>query len=507
MEQTTYRIEQLGVMRFSWRWLTAFVAALLLAGVGVYGYVHELQHGMISSGMRSIGQGGATWGLYITFAVYFIGLSFGGACTAAAVRLLNLDAVKPLRRMAEVMTLVCLPLGAFCIVADLGRPVAGLLALPRYAQPMSPFFGTFTMVVAVYLFANLVYVFLDGRADAAACADRFPRWRWAYRIWASGWRGTAIERRRHEHAGYWLSVCLLPLEIVAMSTLGFVFGIQGGRPGWFSAVQAPSFIAIAASSGIAMFTLIVVIARRLNRLEEAISPDAIRVLGRFLWLVTIFYLYIMVVEILTATYAAGAADTRVAQAILWGPYAHLFWSSLACFVVPVVLLLPLFLFRNGSLGWLIIACIAINVGAILRRFLIVVPSQTHGQLLPYEVGSYVPTAPELMVVCGLFGVGTALYLLAWKLFPLLPIVATHRLPGERITPDPFPTRVLRAVATTTCIAVGAIFAVTGFLASARFGTLPYLDPAIPFSPMLFILGIMLLLYSVAAFETLPPRRK
>jgi molybdopterin-containing oxidoreductase family membrane subunit len=497
-------LDRLRIGRPTVGWTLALIAAASTAMWGVYAFSFWVREGMILSGLRTIGEGGASWGLGKSFAIYFIGLSFGGACTAAIVRLFQLESVYHLRRMAEVMTLTCLPLGGAAIIADLGRPLEGLYYLPAFAQPMSPLFGTFTMVVAVYLFANAVYLYLDGRADAVACARRFPRLSLPYRIWASGWRGTPLEKLRHERASYYLSAGLLPLEITAMSTLGFVFGIQGGRPGWFSAVQAPSFIAIAAASGIGMLTLIVLIARRTARLEDVIPRESLETLAKLLWGATIFYLYIMIVETLTATYAAGRTDTQVAQAILWGPYAGVFWGSLACFVVPVVLLIPVFLLRRASFAWLGIAAFAINIGAMLRRLLIVVPSQTHGMMLPHPIGVYFPSWIELSIIAGLMGVGVCIYLIAWKLFPLLPVAEMHCGPGERAVAESTTRARLRVLATVLSILVGFCLAITGLLLSARFGTEAYLDPLLPFSPMIFALGMMFLLFSVAAFETFPP---
>lgn len=504
MNGATINLDRLHLWRVTPLWLLAFTAAAATAAWGMYAYSFWLSEGLISTGLRSVSQGGASWAFGKSLAVYFIGLSFGGACSAALIRLLGLTPARPVRRMAEVMTLVCLPLGAAAIVADLGRPLEGTLYLPQFAQPTSPLYGTFTMVVAVYLFANSVYVFLDGRADAAACATRFPRLAWPYRLWATGWRGTPIEKVRHDRASYWLSACLLPLEITAMSTLGFVFGVQGGRPGWFSAVQAPSFIAIAASTGSAMLALILCIARRTAKVDDIITQEALRAVARIVWVSTLVYLYIVVVELMTAVYASNVADTAIAVSMLTGTYAPWFWFSVLCFLVPGVLLLPLYL--NGRLGTiaLVSACILLNLGGIVRRVLIIVPSQTHGLLLPFGTGTYAPNWTELSVGAGLAGIGVCLYLIAWKVFPLLPIVDTHPRADERARRDPRAARILRATATISMVVLGFSLTIGGFLLSARAGTLPYLDPIVPFSPMIFVLGIMFSLFSVAAYETVPP---
>jgi Ni/Fe-hydrogenase subunit HybB-like protein len=59
---------------------------------------------------------GSPWGLYIAFDVYFVGISFAGITVAALVRLLNLEKLKPISRMAELLTVISLLLAAFTII-------------------------------------------------------------------------------------------------------------------------------------------------------------------------------------------------------------------------------------------------------------------------------------------------------------------------------------------------------------------------------------------------------
>ena len=61
----------------------------------------------------------------------------------------------------------------------------------------------------------------------------------------------------------------------------------------------------------------------------------------------------------------------------------------------------------------------VNLGAIGKRFLIVAPSQTHGQLLPYPIGTYTPSLVEYAVVLGLFSLGALLIAGFMKLFPIV----------------------------------------------------------------------------------------
>src|SRR5262249_34850893 len=155
-------------------------------GLGAAAFLQQSAYGFIVTGLRTPGYGSAAWGLYIAFDVFFVGVRFAGITVAAICRLFDIPILKPITRLAELLTITALLAGACVVLADLGRPAHGLLKLPRYANPSSPFYGTFTLVLAGYLFSSLVFFFLSGRSDAARlAADPRTGGRWFYRLWAS----------------------------------------------------------------------------------------------------------------------------------------------------------------------------------------------------------------------------------------------------------------------------------------------------------------------------------
>jgi molybdopterin-containing oxidoreductase family membrane subunit len=362
---------------------------------------------------------GVPWGLYVAFYVYFVGVSFAGITVAALIRLMNLTYLRPIARMAELLTITSLLVGAMAIIADLGQPLRGIVNLFLYARPQSPFFGTFTLVVVAYLFSSLVYLYLDGRRDAAICARVPGKLQWFYRLWAAGYRGTPAERERHRRASFWLAIAIVPLLITAHSTLGFVFGLQIGRPGWFSALQAPGFVIMAGVSGIGLLIVIAASVRRAFRLEEELNLKIFAWLANFLWVLVATYLYFMIVELLTMTYTAHHHERRLTIALLTGEYAWIFWLSVGLLVGAFLLLFVQFLRGRYHLPLIVLAGFLVNLSAIGKRYLIVVPSLTHGSLLPYGTGTYAPTWVEYSVILGLFGLGALLYALFMKVFPIL----------------------------------------------------------------------------------------
>jgi len=208
---------------------------------------------------------------------------------------------------------------------------------------------------------------------------------------------------------------------MAHSTLGFVFGLQVGRPGWFSALQAPEFVVLAGVSGIGLLIVIAALLRRALGAQEKLSMDTFKLLSNFLLLLIAVYMYFLVVDWLTSTYAASQHEAQVSIALLSGEYAWLFWLTVVLLMVPLVLLAVQFIFNHYRLSWIVLSGLLVNVAAIVKRYLIVVPSQTHGALLPYDAGTYSPTWVEYFVILGLIALGTLLFVLFIKVFPIMEV--------------------------------------------------------------------------------------
>lgn len=402
------------------KFLMIAIALLIVVGWGLYAYSQQWINGLSVTGMGDIGTaGGAAWGLYIVFDVYFVGISFAGITIAALIRLFNLERLRPIARMAELLTIVVLVLAGLVVLIDLGQPGRGIINLLRYARPMSPFFGTFTLVISGYLFASLVYFYLDGRKDAAECAKQPGRWQWFHKMWAAGYKDTPGERQRHRHTTWWLALFILPILVIAHSTLGLVFGLQVGRPGWFSALQAPSFVLMAGVSGLGFIIIIAAILRSVPKLRDRLPLEIFSWLGNFTWIMLIGYIYFIAVEILTSTYTAHRDEVLLTQQLFTGDYAWVFWSSLGLILTSFGLLFGQFLRRRYTIPLLVVSGIMLNLAAIGKRFLIVVPSQTHGTLLPYDAGAYSPTWVEYSIILGIFALGTLAYMFFIKVFPII----------------------------------------------------------------------------------------
>ncbi len=503
---------QYGVGRFSRRWWMTVAALAIVVAFGVYAYVQQLVHGEVVTGMRDIGtMGGAPWGLYVVFLVYFTGIAFAGIALATCIRLLKLDDLQPISRIAQVITIVAVVLGAMLIIADIGKPLRAMVNLLRYARPQSPMFGTFTLDIVGFLFASIVFFGLDARRDAAELAVSARRFRWLYRFLAAGYRGTPAELRRRNHSSFWLGIAIVPLLIVGHSTLGFVFGLQAGRAGWFSAMQAPGFVVLAGVSGIGIVIIVTAFMRRVTGEREKLSRKVFEKLANIMMVLAIVYIYFMVVDLLTASYTGDVNDRGVLNAILTGVYAPFFWVAVVGMLLPALILFYQWTRKRYRLGLIVASAVLVNISAVAKRYTIVIPSQTHGALLPYADGVYAPTWVEYLIVLGLFAFGALSFALLMKVIPIIQLHEEVRIDDSTDKPTSVSGRNVsrRTLLTLFLVVAGfAIQAVSFFLLATPIGvpnTEAFSNPRVPFAAAIFIGGVFLVFAAALVYELIPDR--
>ncbi|MCH7738950.1 MAG: polysulfide reductase NrfD [Chloroflexi bacterium] len=404
---------------FSRLWLSAIGVLLLLVAAGAYAYSRQIIEGEIVTGLRDVGTGGgAPWGLYIVFGLWAVGIGFGAMILLGSIKLFRLRHMEPLTRPLAVAGLATLFIGGWSIMADVGQPLRAMFNIMRYARPMSPFFGTFTIGLVAAFASMLVYLYLEGRHDAAELAKRPGALQGWFRLTATGYRDTAAERMRRYRTGIALALILIVVGVVAASTSGLVFGIQQGRPGWFGALQAPGFVVLAGATGVAAAILVAGMLRASMGETELLSMRMFRWLNNLMLVMTIIYVYFLVVELVTSGYSGTAHQERITDAIIKGEYAWLFWSSNALFLITALIAAAQAITGRYRIRYIIVAAVLLNVAAFFKRYLIVVPGLTVGRLLPYPEGSYSPTWVEYLVVIGLVALGVIFFMVFMRLFPI-----------------------------------------------------------------------------------------
>jgi molybdopterin-containing oxidoreductase family membrane subunit len=405
-----------------------FVCALLvLTGEFLYAWYTQLATGLAVTGMRSVYNapnymgpyiaGGSPWGIYITNFIFWIGISHAGIAISASVRLMDLKKYKVVARMAEVLTLVALPMAGLSIVFDQGRPdrIINLLIYGRFQSPM---LWDLT-AITTYFMGTIVYLYLSLRGDIEELAHKLPNREWFYKRLAMNYQGTESEKEKHNRTLWWLALAIVPIMVTVHSVVSFVFGLMIARDSWYSTIFAIYFVVGAIVSGVAAVYSLAWIFRWLYKWQALITDEVLKGISWALRNVLIIYIYLWIAEELTTRYMGTSADLKVSDYLWFGPYAPIFWTmAVVGFGIPALILLkPIFGKRHFNPALTFAASIILNIALWVKRFTIVVPSLLNPPL--YQTGVYIPTPTEVSIMLGTFWLATLLYIAFIKLFPII----------------------------------------------------------------------------------------
>ena len=391
---------------------------LLLAIVawGGYAFIVQLRYGLISTGMRDV----VIWGLYLVNFVFFIGISHAGTLISAILRVTNAGWRTPITRMAEMITVVAISIGALMPIIDMGRPdrVWHMFAYGRFQSPL-----VWDIVsIMSYLSGSLIYFYLPSIPDFALMRDRLGQGpsafkRKLYTLLAIGWKNTPEQRRRLEKAIGIMALTIIPVAVSVHTVVSYVFSMTL-RPGWDSTVFGIYFVIGAIFSGIASIIIVMAIFRKIYHFEEYITEKHFRNLGYLMLTSLLLYLYLTVGEYLTVGYKMQEFEKDLLKLLFVGSNAIWFWIFV---VAGMAIPLALILWRKGpTVPRLVVAAVLVNIGMWLKRFVIVIPS-LQVPLMPFDFGAYSPTWVELSITFGAFAAFVLIFALVAKFIPLISI--------------------------------------------------------------------------------------
>ena len=392
-----------------------FYCTLIVLGLailwGAVAYWTQFEHGLGVTGLQQP----VSWGFYVTNFVFFIGISHAGTLISAILRLSKAEWRRPITRMAEVITVMVLFIGAGQILVDLGRPDR-MLNVIYYGRYQSPLLWDATSISA-YLTASTLYLWLPLIPDIAILRDHLGKRRFLYSVLAMGWTGTERQQKILNRAIGIMAVLVIPIAISVHTVVSFVFSMTI-QPAWHSSIFGPYFVAGAIFSGIAALIVAMAIIRRIYRLQGYLKPIHFRYLGYLLLVMTLLWFYLTFAEYLTGYYGNEPEEMKVFWSKFTGPFRATFWAMVALnFVIPMAFLVRL---GHHAVGKTVAASVCIVVGMWLERFNIIVPTLSNPRL-PFPAAAYWPTWIEWGETAGSFGLFILFYVLFVKFFPIISI--------------------------------------------------------------------------------------
>ena len=401
----------------------AAIAYLIATGIGVWGNNSPV-----------------FWAMDITNFVFWIGIGHAGTLISAILFLFRQRWRTGVNRFAEAMTIFAVVCAGVFPAIHVGRPWV-IYWLAPYPNQMSmwPNFRSPLLwdvfAVSTYGTVSLLFWYLGMIPDLATLRDRATTFwrRLLYGLFALGWRGSASQWHRFEWAYLLLAALATPLVLSVHSVVSFDFAVAQ-VPGWHSTIFPPYFVAGAIFSGCAMVVTLAVPARSLFGLKSLITMRHLDNMNKLILGMSLLVGYSYGIEWFMAWYSGNPYETFAQLNRALGPYAWCFWLMMAC----NVLVPQLFWFqRIRTTPWLM-WCIAVlvNVGMWMERFVIIVASLGR-EYLPSSWGMYRPTAVDLMMLAGSFGLFFTLFLLFCRYLPMVAmaevkgVLSPHDGNGER----------------------------------------------------------------------------
>jgi molybdopterin-containing oxidoreductase family membrane subunit len=406
-----------------WAGLATSVSALALGSVAI---VYMLATGIGTWGLnRTVG-----WGFDITNFVFWVGIGHAGTLISAVLFLFRQRWRTAVNRSAEAMTIFAVMCAGLFPLIHMGRPWLAFWVFP-YPNTRGPLWINFrsalcwdVFAVSTYFLISLGFWYIGMVPDLATLRDRTSsKLRKKLFGWFSlGWDGSTRTWLRYETVYLLLAGLATPLVFSVHTIVSFDFATSI-IPGWHTTIFPPYFVAGAIFSGLAMVLTLMIIARKVMRLENYITTRHVGAMCKLIIAMGGIVAMAYATEFFIAWYSGNEYERFVFMNRALGPFAWAYWIMVGCNVVTP----HLFWFKKVRSSMAAVFCLSIliNVGMWFERFVIIVTS-LHRDFLPSSWRGYVPTNIEIATLAGSFGLFFTCFLLFCR---FLPVIAMGEIKG------------------------------------------------------------------------------
>jgi molybdopterin-containing oxidoreductase family membrane subunit len=368
------------------------------------------------------------WGWAIVNFVFWIGIGHAGTLISAILFLLRQRWRTGIARFAEAMTIFAVICAMQFPLIHTGRPWLAMFWLIPYPNGQG-IYQNFrsplewdVFAVSTYGIVSFLFWFTGLIPDLASARDRalHPLRKFIYGLLSLGWNGSNRGWSHYEKAYLLFAGLSTPLVLSVHSIVSFDFAV-GVIPGWHTTIFPPYFVAGAIFSGFAMVATLIIIMRKMFRLQHLITDNHLELMNKIIIVTSMMVGYAYAMEFFIAWYSGVAYERFVFLNRAMGPYAWAYWIMVTCNVIVPQLLWFKKIRRTVLLMYPIV--LLVNVGMWFERFVIVVTS-LHRDFLPSSWDYFRPTMVDVGLLAGSFGLFLTLMLLFCR---FLPTIATSEL--------------------------------------------------------------------------------
>ena len=402
------------------RWWLAFIPSVGLLGVYLTSIAYLLYMGTGIWGLNNP----VAWGWAIVNFVFWVGIGHAGTLISAILFLFRQKWRTSINRAAEAMTIFAVICALQFPTFHTGRPWVIYWSLPLPNQmEMWPNFRSPLLwdvfAVSTYFTVSLLFWYVGLIPDLATMRDRAktPARRFAYGLFALGWRGSTRHWLNYEKAYMILAGLSTPLVLSVHTIVSFDFAVSQ-LPGWHTTIFPPYFVAGAIFSGFAMVLTLLLPLRSWFKLEHLITMKHLENMAKIILLTGTMVGYAYAMEFFIAWYSGNPYESFAFANRAFGDYWWAYWIMVSCNVISPQLIWFKSIRRN--VVWLFIISIFVNIGMWFERFVITVTS-LHHDFLPSSWDYYSPTIWDVSTLLGSFGLFFTLFCLFVRYLPTVAI--------------------------------------------------------------------------------------
>ncbi|NND94836.1 MAG: polysulfide reductase NrfD [Flavobacteriales bacterium] len=378
-----------------------------------------------------IGTGIGVWGLNktvgwawdITNFVWWVGIGHAGTLISAVLLLFRQRWRMAINRSAEAMTIFAVMMAALFPGIHMGR-----IWLAYFVFPLPNQFGSLwvnfnspllwdVFAISTYFTVSLVFWYIGLIPDFATIRDRMksPTAKKIYGLLSFGWSGKAKHWTRFEEVSLVLAGIATPLVFSVHSIVSMDFATSV-IPGWHTTIFPPYFVSGAVFSGFAMVLTLMLIMRKVMRLENYVTVKHVEYMNIVIIVTGSIVGIAYITELFISWYSGVEYESYAFINRFSGPYAIAYWTMMTCNVISP----QLFWIRRlrRSLGFTFFMSIVVNIGMWFERYVIIVTS-LHRDYVPSSWTMFHPTFVDVGVFIGTIGIFFTLFLLFARFFPVL----------------------------------------------------------------------------------------
>ena len=377
---------------------------------------------------KGIGEWGANrsinWAWDITNFVWWIGIGHAGTLISAILLLFRQRWRTGVNRAAEAMTIFAVICAGQFPIFHMGRVWLAFFIMP-FPNTRGPIWTNFNspllwdvFAISTYFSVSLLFWYTGLVPDLATVRDRAKGFRRKmYETFSFGWTGSAKHWQRWEALSLVLAGISTPLVLSVHTIVSFDFATSV-IPGWHTTIFPPYFVAGAVFSGFAMVQTLMVITRKVLKLEQYITINHIESMNKVIVLTGTIVGVAYLTELFIAWYSGYIYEQFAFYNRVFGIYWWAYFGMMFCNVVSPQVFWSRKIRR--SIWWTFFLSIVINVGMWFERFVIIGTTLAR-DFLPSSWSYYRPTWVEISIFLGTIGLFFFCYLIFCRVAPVVAI--------------------------------------------------------------------------------------